>query len=287
MGLDSEFRGESGIANSESGEQETTRHSPLTTRPSSATRQIRKLFIQQWEASHGKSIFSVLSGSQSLAGSNESGRTKLSDHENLSQGRTIWNDFSDPSGSSLSSGQHSRGTWQGEPEGVHSVSQDCSGITERSGDSPNPVIQGGTDNRTGYSASNAKSSDRGENAAFPDSHTSKQTNELNETTRYSPLATHENQEDIESLLNNPTLPIPPFIWNEDRRAQIRAELDAYYAKLYGLTRDELRYILDPADVYGPDFPSETFRVLKNNEIKKYGEYRTQRLVLEAWDALGF
>jgi hypothetical protein len=78
----------------------------------------------------------------------------------------------------------------------------------------------------------------------------------------------------------------PFIWNSNRRALLRAELDAYYAKLYGLTRDELRYILDPADVYGEDFPSETFRVLKNNEIKKYGEYRTQRLVLEAWDKLG-
>jgi type I restriction-modification system DNA methylase subunit len=80
---------------------------------------------------------------------------------------------------------------------------------------------------------------------------------------------------------------PPFIWNEQRRAILRAELDAYYAKLYGLTRDELRYILDPADIYGPDFPSETFRVLKNNETKKYGEYRTQRLVLAAWDMLGF
>jgi hypothetical protein len=77
----------------------------------------------------------------------------------------------------------------------------------------------------------------------------------------------------------------PFIWDEQRRAMLRAELDAYYAKLYGLTRDELRYILDPADVYGEDFPSETFRVLKNNEIKKYGEYRTQRLVLEAWDRM--
>ncbi|MBE9238867.1 N-6 DNA methylase [Anabaena aphanizomenioides LEGE 00250] len=75
----------------------------------------------------------------------------------------------------------------------------------------------------------------------------------------------------------------PFIWNPNKRALIRAELDAYYAKLYGLTRDELRYILDPAEVYGADFPSETFRVLKNNEIKQYGEYRTQRLVLEAWD----
>jgi hypothetical protein len=79
----------------------------------------------------------------------------------------------------------------------------------------------------------------------------------------------------------------PFIWDENRRAKLRAELDAKYAKLYGLTRDELRYILDPADIYGADFPSETFRVLKNKEINKYGEYRTQRLVLAAWDMLGF
>ena len=77
----------------------------------------------------------------------------------------------------------------------------------------------------------------------------------------------------------------PFIWNPNRRALLRAELDAYYAKLYGLTRDELRYILDPADIYGKDFPSETFRVLKNNEIRQFGEYRTQRLVLEAWDRM--
>jgi len=77
----------------------------------------------------------------------------------------------------------------------------------------------------------------------------------------------------------------PFSWNEDRRALLRAELDAYYAKLYGLTRDELRYILDPQDVYGPDFPGETFRVLKDKEIRQYGEYRTRRLVLEAWDRL--
>ena len=41
----------------------------------------------------------------------------------------------------------------------------------------------------------------------------------------------------------------------------------------------------PADVMGPDYPSETFRVLKNNEMRQFGEYRTQRLVLEAWDRL--
>jgi type I restriction-modification system DNA methylase subunit len=78
----------------------------------------------------------------------------------------------------------------------------------------------------------------------------------------------------------------PFRWDEVRRAQVRAELDAYYARLYGLTRDELRYILDPKEVHGEDFPGETFRVLKEKEVRLYGEYRTSRLVLEAWDGQG-
>lgn len=77
----------------------------------------------------------------------------------------------------------------------------------------------------------------------------------------------------------------PFSFDPMRRAQLRAELDAYFAMLYGLTRDELLYILDPADVMGQDYPSETFRVLKQNEERGFGEYRTRRLVLAAWDAL--
>uniref|UniRef100_UPI0035B1ADF2 hypothetical protein n=1 Tax=Devosia sp. TaxID=1871048 RepID=UPI0035B1ADF2 len=56
-------------------------------------------------------------------------------------------------------------------------------------------------------------------------------------------------------------------------------------RAYGLTRDELRYILDPADVKGPDYPSETFRVLKEKEIRRYGECRTRSLVLAAWDRM--
>jgi hypothetical protein len=64
-----------------------------------------------------------------------------------------------------------------------------------------------------------------------------------------------------------------------------AELDITYACSYGLARDETRYILDPKEVYGEDFTGETFRMLKEKEMKKYGEYRTQRLVLEAWDRL--
>lgn len=78
---------------------------------------------------------------------------------------------------------------------------------------------------------------------------------------------------------------PPFRFDSDRRALLRAELDAYYAGLYGLAREELQYILDPATTHGPDYPSVTFSALKNSEIKRYGEYRTQRLVLEAWDRL--
>jgi hypothetical protein len=80
-------------------------------------------------------------------------------------------------------------------------------------------------------------------------------------------------------------PLPPFKWDEERRAVLKAELDAIYAKLYGLTTEELRYILDPQDVYGPDFPGETFRVLKEKEIRQFGEYRTRRLVLESWERL--
>lgn len=78
---------------------------------------------------------------------------------------------------------------------------------------------------------------------------------------------------------------PPFAFVPQRRAQLRAELDAYYARLYGLTRDELRYILDPTDVLGEDYPSETFRVLKNRELKEFGEYRTQQLVIREFDRM--
>lgn len=65
----------------------------------------------------------------------------------------------------------------------------------------------------------------------------------------------------------------PFRWDEGRRAVLRAELDALYAKLYGLTNPELEYILT------------TFPVLEKNEIREFGEYRTRRLVLEAWERM--
>ena len=78
---------------------------------------------------------------------------------------------------------------------------------------------------------------------------------------------------------------PPFGWDPDRRMQLRTELDGFFARKYGLTRDQLRYVLDPADTHGSDYPSETFRGLRDKEIAQFGEYRTQRLVLEAYDRL--
>lgn len=94
-----------------------------------------------------------------------------------------------------------------------------------------------------------------------------------------------NADDMCTWANELDFGSEPFTFEPNHRATLTAELDAYFAKLYGLTREELRYILDPADVMGEDYPSESFRVLKNNEIKEFGEYRTRRLVLEAWDKL--
>lgn len=77
----------------------------------------------------------------------------------------------------------------------------------------------------------------------------------------------------------------PFRWDENRRAVLRSELDAFYARSYGLTRDELQYILDPSIVKSADYPSETFRVLKDNENSLFGSFRTQNAILEAWDTM--
>jgi hypothetical protein len=63
----------------------------------------------------------------------------------------------------------------------------------------------------------------------------------------------------------------PFVWDEERRAALRAELDALYAHLYGLTRDELAYNLD------------TFPIVKRKDKAQYGEYRTKRMILERYE----
>ena len=65
----------------------------------------------------------------------------------------------------------------------------------------------------------------------------------------------------------------PFIWDEERRLVLRAEIDAIFAKLYDFDKEDLIHILSG------------FPILKSKEEGKYEEYRTRRLVLEAWDKL--
>ncbi|MFF7066672.1 Eco57I restriction-modification methylase domain-containing protein [Streptomyces pseudovenezuelae] len=65
----------------------------------------------------------------------------------------------------------------------------------------------------------------------------------------------------------------PFRWDPDRRAVIRAELDALFFHLYGITRDDTAYILD------------TFNVTRDNDMKAHGEYRTKNLILAEYDRM--
>ena len=64
-------------------------------------------------------------------------------------------------------------------------------------------------------------------------------------------------------------------WIADRteRAQLRAELDAYYFHLYGIERADVDYIM------------ETFPIVKRKDEAEFGDYRTKALILAAYDAM--
>lgn len=66
---------------------------------------------------------------------------------------------------------------------------------------------------------------------------------------------------------------PPFHWNPERRALLRADLDAGFLHIYGLGRNEAEHVLD------------SFPVVRKYEESDFGEYRTKRLVLEAYDRM--
>ncbi len=66
---------------------------------------------------------------------------------------------------------------------------------------------------------------------------------------------------------------PPFRWDEERRAIMRAELDALLFRLYGINRDDVDYIM------------ETFPIVKRKDESAYGTYRTKDLILEIYDRM--
>ncbi|MGZ3119074.1 Eco57I restriction-modification methylase domain-containing protein [Streptomyces sp. H62] len=65
----------------------------------------------------------------------------------------------------------------------------------------------------------------------------------------------------------------PFLWDDARREIIRAELDALFFHLYGISREDADYILD------------TFPIVRRKDEAKYGSYRTKELILAEYDRM--
>lgn len=65
----------------------------------------------------------------------------------------------------------------------------------------------------------------------------------------------------------------PFRWDADRRVLLKAELDAAFFHLYGISHDDADYILD------------TFRIVRENEEKQFGSFRTKEAVLDLYDRM--
>ncbi len=71
----------------------------------------------------------------------------------------------------------------------------------------------------------------------------------------------------------------PFPWDDARRHRLQSELDAIFSRMYRLDRSDVEWILDAPP------PSSSFPSLKQHEMRRFGEYRTRRYVLEAFDQL--
>lgn len=65
----------------------------------------------------------------------------------------------------------------------------------------------------------------------------------------------------------------PYLWSEARRGAIRAELDAMVFHLFGLSRDEVEFVLD------------SFPIVQRHDRETHGEFLTKRLILNAFDAM--
>ena len=100
---------------------------------------------------------------------------------------------------------------------------------------------------------------------------------------------------------------PPFIWDEERRFLLRCELDALYFHLYGISRDDVDYIMEtfpivkrkdiartaPTPGPSPSGGGEQAREEKSPHLRggdleggpEGGEYITKRIILEMYDQM--
>jgi hypothetical protein len=65
----------------------------------------------------------------------------------------------------------------------------------------------------------------------------------------------------------------PFRWEDERRAEMRAELDAAFFHLYGIERNDIDYIM------------ETFPIVKRKDVERHGSFRTKELILGVYDEM--
>jgi len=89
--------------------------------------------------------------------------------------------------------------------------------------------------------------------------------------------------DLAAKVGERSCDAPPSTFGPYSRAILRTELAAYLDGLYGLTLEAPRRILDPDGIAGACYPADTIRLLRTNERREFGEHRTRRLVLGAWD----
>ena len=65
----------------------------------------------------------------------------------------------------------------------------------------------------------------------------------------------------------------PFVWDEERRFDLRCDLDALYFHLYNISREDVDYIM------------ETFPIVKRKDEAEHGRYRTKEVILQKYDDL--
>ncbi|WP_278314782.1 Eco57I restriction-modification methylase domain-containing protein [Lolliginicoccus levis] len=69
----------------------------------------------------------------------------------------------------------------------------------------------------------------------------------------------------------------PYFWDDNRRSVLRAEIDAYLFVLYGLSRDEVDYVMESFQTTSGGF--------KNKELSRYGSYRMKEMILDCYDRM--
>lgn len=79
--------------------------------------------------------------------------------------------------------------------------------------------------------------------------------------------------DLNVLAESLHMPMNPYKWDSYRRPILQAEIDALVMHLFGLSKAQAEWII------------ESFAVLKKYEERDYSEFRTKKLVLNAYDAM--